>query len=112
MWCVALRLDCDFCPALWFDSQHLAASSLGPQLWQLADGLLTALPLLCSLFFPPTHAFTPIETPNAHRFHHATHSPYNLLLLLPQTTVVHNADVIPTICPGSADTLRAEVMRR
>lgn len=30
----------------------------------------------------------------------------------PQTTVVHNADVIPTICPGSADTLREEVMRR
>ncbi|EFN53573.1 hypothetical protein CHLNCDRAFT_136751 [Chlorella variabilis] len=28
------------------------------------------------------------------------------------TTVVHNADVIPTICPGSADALREEVMRR
>lgn len=27
------------------------------------------------------------------------------------TTVVHNADVIPTICPGSADALREEVMR-
>ena len=63
---------------------------------------------------PPEFTFT----------HPRLHCPACASLILPcllplpvlpsvlQTTVVHNADVIPTICPGSADTLREEVMRR
>lgn len=32
--------------------------------------------------------------------------------VLPQTTVVHGADVVPTICPATADALREEMARR